>query len=771
MSETAVSVSPGFRLTTGNPEAIEEAIAAEIATLQADDPLAPVGVLLGGTLQRPYLQRRLAELNGGIVNVRFVMPSELALALGEQTLVRAGKRPLPPLADRILLRQIAGEHDGYFEPVRETPGLSDALHRLVRELRGAGYDAKTFARAIKGTCDASKKEKSLAEIFTDFLQRRENFYGPDDALLAASVEQAPWDSLIVYGPRQLSPALQGVVEELAKRIPVSIYVATTESDADEANAELRAWASGSGASQQDLPLAETDTTLHAAHRRLFLEPTEPVEADGSIRLLSAPDPSREVREIARTCLAWAREGIKFHEMAIAYRNPDPYRSLIESAFREAKIPVYLHEGSPMAERPLGRRVLSLLDLMDSDLERRRVMDFVTDGRLPDETKERYENAVATRWDRTSREAGVVKGLDQWKRRLDTYKHELEESDQEWKRARAPEVESLLQFVEDLNEALADHPDRAAWSEHLAALARLLRTYIEDPDPILDALDGLGRFDALGSEVGHEQFIATVRTAIENLRSDEVLGQRPGAFARRGVNVLDVNSLQHLRFRAVALVGLAERSFPSAPRPDPILLDDERERLNEHGPAPIPLRVRGADPEPLQFSLAVGAATDRLLASFPRKSAGENRPQLPSSFFRALAEAVVGQRVEAEKIDQLPAELYERAAAVRIGAGELTLALSESEYDRTLIQLDRDLGRAVLLSDAPEMKSAFEARKARLRGNQADSLRRCAEPRRARGAHEDLRRGLTGPERLPHPHLCGLPAEVPPWRRARSQGDR
>ena len=122
VSETAVSASPGFRLTTGNPEAIEEAIAAEIGTLQADDPLAPVGVLLGGTLQRPYLQRRLAELNGGIVNVRFMMPSELALALGEQTLVRAGKRPLPPLADRILLRQVACEHDGYFEPVRKRPG-------------------------------------------------------------------------------------------------------------------------------------------------------------------------------------------------------------------------------------------------------------------------------------------------------------------------------------------------------------------------------------------------------------------------------------------------------------------------------------------------------------------------------------------------------------------------------------------------------------------------------------------------------------------------
>ena len=73
-----------------------------MAAAQADDPLAPVGVLLGGTLQRPYLQRRLAELNDGIVNVRFIMPSEFAMELGERAMIEAGKRPLPPLADRIL---------------------------------------------------------------------------------------------------------------------------------------------------------------------------------------------------------------------------------------------------------------------------------------------------------------------------------------------------------------------------------------------------------------------------------------------------------------------------------------------------------------------------------------------------------------------------------------------------------------------------------------------------------------------------------------------
>src|SRR4051794_788263 len=126
----------GLRVISGDPTALEQALAAGVQRAQDADALSSIGVLLGGTLQRPYLQRRLAELLNGIVNVRFLMPSELAMELGERAMIGADKRPLPPFADRILLREIAVEREGYFEPVRETPGLAEAFHRLVRELRG-----------------------------------------------------------------------------------------------------------------------------------------------------------------------------------------------------------------------------------------------------------------------------------------------------------------------------------------------------------------------------------------------------------------------------------------------------------------------------------------------------------------------------------------------------------------------------------------------------------------------------------------------------------
>ena len=109
---------------------------------------------------RPYLQRRLAEISGGIANVHFVMPSELALKLGERAMQTEGRMPLPPLADRILLREIATEHEGYFEP-----GPRDAGARATRftaSPASSGARAMTPSpspRRIKGTCEVTEKER------------------------------------------------------------------------------------------------------------------------------------------------------------------------------------------------------------------------------------------------------------------------------------------------------------------------------------------------------------------------------------------------------------------------------------------------------------------------------------------------------------------------------------------------------------------------------------------------------------------------------------
>ncbi len=105
-------------------------------------------------------------------------------------------------------------------------------------------------------------------------------------------------------------------------------------------------------------------------------------------------------------------------MAVAYRHGDAYLPLVEAVFVEAGIPVYLHEGSPLAERPLGRQTLGLLELFDGELSRQAVMDFLTDARFPEAMREEYGGIPASRWDSLSREAGIVKGAEQWPQRLE-----------------------------------------------------------------------------------------------------------------------------------------------------------------------------------------------------------------------------------------------------------------------------------------------------------------------------------------------------------------
>ena len=325
-----------------------------------------------------------------------------------------------------------------------------------------------------------------------------------------------------------------------------------------------------------------------------------------MQLVSAPDPLSEVREAARTCLDWAREGILFREMAITYRDAATYRPVVEAVFTEAGIPVYLDDGPSIAERPIGRRILALIDLIDSPLRRREVLTFLTDGWLPKETRERYGNVAVSRWESATRRAGIAEGLEQWRSRLASLIARAREDAEregapEWLAERVIEAESLLRFIEDFARLLATHPTRGTWAECLASFRALVEDVVQDPEQVLGHLDQLAQLDELTGPVEYARFLDTVRAEIKALKAGDLEGGNQGALGLRGVSVLDVNALRHLRFRAVAVLGLTERSFPPPPRQDPLLLDDERAKLNEAGNLSLPLRSRGPDQEPLQFA--------------------------------------------------------------------------------------------------------------------------------------------------------------------------
>jgi ATP-dependent helicase/nuclease subunit B len=724
-------------LTSSDPAALRECLAGRVADLRAENPLTPVHVLVGASLQRPFLDRFLADRLGAHANVRIHMPGDLALVLGAPSLVAAGRRALPPLADRVLLAQVASSLDGYFAPVAETAGFAEALYRLVRDLKGAGFDLGDLDGALAGTTDAAEKAPSLAELLNAFEARRTAFYGPDDALQQADPDLLDGSGLLVYGVLDPSPLLEQLIVAVAQRMPVDVYLPNTPGVDDAPAAAWRRRLEDTGAVVVPAPAvgrtrAGNASALSQIVGCLFEAPDshDPIAPDRTVRLVSGPDPAREVKAAARACLGWAAEGIPFWQMAIAYRQADEYRPVVEAVFAEAQIPVYLHEGSPLAERPLGRRTLALLALFDSELSRQSVMDFLSDARLPKARHDEYDGGVpASRWDSVSREAGIVAGAEQWRTRLSAVASDVDEEDAAWLRERAQDAENLAAFVADLDKRLHAHGVRATWAEHLDYLRDLLTHYVDGAEQIVDALRGLERFTALESEVAFEIFLDVVRRAIATLRSEEVLQGQAGAFMRRGVNAIAVDSLPGLEFACVWILGASERSFPPPARQDPILLDAERKLISERTGKRLPLRGERGSEEEFRFALACEAAHERLAVSYARRASGEKHPRLPSVFFREVASQLEGVRVSADDAPLLGRPDVERIPGDAIGAptpggrnakdretvsASALTAISTSERDRTYLQADvtRPASTATFAEATPSFARAIQARRAR-----------------------------------------------------------
>jgi ATP-dependent helicase/nuclease subunit B len=740
------------RIVLGDLPALEAHLADEIHACKNGDPLAPVYLLIGSNLLRPYLRRRLAAIAGGQINLHLLTPNDLARSLGEAAQASSGRRPLPVFGDRYLARRVSETTaTRYFDPVSRSPGFAETLRRLFREFGQAGVDIDAWRVALDGgAIDRTGKFRDIARLYDEHATRLVRFYTAEDCYQTADAAQFPSNCLLIYGMWSLTTSQRRLLEQINAHAELTVFLPWTGTDADDAHLEMRDWLDGLGAAVQRLaPSPAEDSTLDHLRRRLFHPVSDAVLLDGTVRLLSAPDQPREVREAARTCLHWAKQhGIPFHEMAVAYRHSDRYRTLIDQVFRQAGIATYLHEKRRLIEVPAGQRVLALLNLIGSDLTRASVMDFLSETVLPESTLQRYSEPDTEIqipvWDQFSREANIVEGKNQWESRLTALresKSEFAEIDDERYgerlRRELAEIDRFQRFIADFANDLEKASDLATWPGHVDALRALASSYIagvEDVTERLDLLKPLAELDH-NSAVTFEHFRETVRAWLERQTSSNLNGSTgdgaetsppDGQFGRLGVNVLDVNSLRHLRFRAVVILGVAERQFPAPPRQDPLLLDRERKDLNDRHRWGLPLRALGPDDEALQFALAVQAATERIQISFPRGDAGSSRSHLPSHFFRSAAAALVGESVEAGHIDRVDDALYTRVPAGTLGLyamrasdaseePEPVVALDLHEYDRHLLERNPDRGLDVCGEDRRSVSRAREADDARRGG--------------------------------------------------------
>jgi RecB family exonuclease len=598
--------------------------------------------------------------------------------------------------------------------------VAASLARTLLALRLSGTTpAQLDALAGRGEAapDDARRLGALAGLYRRFHDAVEGRFADTATLLAAArdhVRDARWledAELLIVDELELTPLERDFVEALARVLPLRLLAAARPPGLH--GRSLAAWAVARRlpvVAPEESPLAALagpppPAGLARLRESLFEPPTGEAVRDGSVELLTAPGEAAEVRSVVRRLLREAARGVPFEEMAVVLGRPDTYAPLFTELLERLGVPHRLHPSLPLR---FGRAARSLLLLLRCrGLGRAEVMEFLTFAEIPFEAMLGEGRAAPpARWDALSREAGIVSGLERWLIGLrqqaelesEAAAREPDAERRERRLQRAADAESLLRVVELLSATLDSLAGEAGWPEWSRRLGEAFDQWIVGGRERAAVAEVVALLAGLGS-VAPRAAWRQVEQVLEARFDWERLPLEP--LAGGGVHIGALDAIAGLPFRVVALAGLVEGGFPGVLRPDPFLLDAEREALGGIPPAGAgaaaatprsrarsrsgQLSLFDAEPpeeEPLaadpphaadagarrppttqdrllqarlRFHRAVSQASERLILAYPRADARTGRERLPSLFFVAAASALHGRPLGAAELEPLVAE--------------------------------------------------------------------------------------------------------------------
>ena len=135
---------------------------------QAEDPFAPVTVVVPTTYAGLYLRRDIGRR--GLVNVRFLPLARVAELLGAPSLAANGQRPLKPPIEFAAVRRAASQAAGELEPFRAHPSFHASLRSTFRDLRRAAPDAITALERRRGMSG------EIARLYARYCEHTKAYY-------------------------------------------------------------------------------------------------------------------------------------------------------------------------------------------------------------------------------------------------------------------------------------------------------------------------------------------------------------------------------------------------------------------------------------------------------------------------------------------------------------------------------------------------------------------------------------------------------------------
>jgi ATP-dependent helicase/nuclease subunit B len=674
-----------------------QALERAIRTLRAKDPLLPIAVVVPNRLLGVWLSRSIFTDTGHMA-IDFLLAHALAWRVAAPGLLAEGRARLPENVGLALL--LSAIHDGiahpdtpdYLQRAAGTAGFGPAALRTIEDLAAAQLPPESLDTAASAAADPQRL-RLVARLLAGFESGLAKARLLDHAgLYAAAARALPSPlvgAVVIFGFDDPSPAAISFFETLGNRhrlVTIDDRLSSIGTPRHAARRQAFLQRLGTRVSAAEAAPAEAshgETVLQRLQARLFAPPaptptsvattTEAATGlDASVQVLSAAGEALEAVEIARLIQQAAHEGVRYQEIAVLLRSPEAYSVALASAFERAGIDAFFVEGVPRID-PAARGLSLLLDLVGADVDRGRVMEFLTSASIQWGSVLDPEAEVSpSGWDRLSARAGIVSGLAAWRKRLARAREDREAREYDDDRDLRL-YDSLLRLIERLHSDLATLPEKGSWAAFLDATLALLDAWIERPDLTRERLERVLRpLAQYAPPPGREEFLARVRELLATQFYQE------GSFGEGRVFVGSIRAARGLRFRRVFVPGLVERAFPRVVRPDPLLLDDEREGLSPN------LRTTrdSQEAERLLFFDAVRAAGERLVLSYPRFDSGSGRERVPSSFLLHALEAALGRRIGAADLARLATPGV--TAVGRPHPENSALALDRIERDLALV---------------------------------------------------------------------------------------
>jgi RecB family exonuclease len=645
--------------------------------------------------------------------------------------------------------------------------LAAALARTLSEIRRAGIGPERVAALAEDPTRAAedvRRLRALATLYRGFHDALEGRAADPVALLAAAREglsSARWladADVLIADDLELDAAEADFVVALAAARPVRILGRSVPAGLRPASFRGRFATRGvaevdwSETALAPLAPAPPPRSLQRLREALFEPPCGTPIDDEGVRLLTAPGEAAEARAVVRQLLREAARGVPFEEMGIVLPRPDTYAPLFADLLSRLGVPHRLHPSLPLR---FGRAARSLLLLFRCrGLERPAVMEFLTFAAVPFATLlgEDAKDSSPARWDRLSREAGIVSGYSRWMVGLRAWAEaereaaagERSEDRRERRRRSAADADTLLALIGRLTSTLDSLAGEATWAEWVEMLRTAVDQWISpaerDRETVLEVIADLGGLGSVAARARWPEVEQVLEARFEwervPLETTE-LG---------GIHIGVMDAMAGLPFRVVAIPGLVEGGYPGTFRPDPFLLDSEREALAGVAPpaaspgstparpvaqarapslvrkgqlalfdepepepsataAPAPLALAPAATAAVRslpalptaqdrlfearrlFQRAIGQAGERLFLSYPRADGRTGRERLPSLFFAAAAQALAGRPLAGGELErQVKEDDLDRLP--------LEDALDAGERDRARLRRDEGAATAI-----------------------------------------------------------------------------